>query len=110
MSYKPKHQDAIPALPDKYLELKKEIAKDLNPDILSKAWKEILDALEKMTDEAAKAGPEGIPQINFKDLQTLSPSQKDRIKLRTSTGRPGYYLDASDDNLYLPITCNLGYR
>ena len=45
-------------LPEKYLALKKEIASGLNPNVLRKSWAEVLEALEKMTSESAKLGPE----------------------------------------------------
>jgi hypothetical protein len=92
MSYKPQHQEAIPALPEKYLELKKELAKGLNPDILSKAWKEVLEALEKMTSETAKAGPE-VSEFNSlyrsMTLKYLSRSRtRESLKSTSATSKP----------------------
>jgi hypothetical protein len=49
---------SIGSLPEKYLELKKEIAKGLDPEVLIKSWREVLEGLEKMTNESAKLGPE----------------------------------------------------
>ena len=58
MSYKPKLEESVGHLPEKYLELKKNLAVDLDPEVLSKSWGEVLEALEKMTSESAKLGPE----------------------------------------------------
>jgi len=70
------------SLPEKYLDLKKEIAKGLDPDVLRKSWGEVLEALEKMTSESAKSGPDVIPQVDFSQLQDLPDDQKELIKRR----------------------------
>lgn len=58
MSDKPKIDLSISTLPEKYGNLKKELAKNLDPEVLAKSWGEVLDALQKMTNESAKKGPE----------------------------------------------------
>jgi hypothetical protein len=87
------------SLPEKYLELKKEIAKGLDPEVLTKSWREVLEGLEKMTNESAKMGPEVrgasnrgkarywyvwkiIPQVEFSELQDISSDKTDLIKRR----------------------------
>ena len=57
-SDKPTIDKSVGTLPDKYLALKKEIAQGLDPEVLTRSWREVLQALEKMTSESAKMGPE----------------------------------------------------
>jgi len=82
MSYKPRLEKATGDLPEKYLELKKDLAKDLDPDVLKKSWIEVLEALKKMTSETAQLGQEVIPQIDFTELSDISSEKRELIKRR----------------------------
>jgi len=73
---------SISVLPEKYGTLKKEIASKLNPLTMQKTWGEVLDALQTMTSESAKAGPDIVPQIDFDDLRDLPNATLELIKRR----------------------------
>ncbi|KAJ7824584.1 hypothetical protein B0H14DRAFT_3728287 [Mycena olivaceomarginata] len=69
-------------LPPRFTELKRAIAAT-NPNFeqdLTKAWKEVLAELDKVTKTIAKEGPAYIPQVSFADLDQLSEAQIADIK------------------------------
>ncbi|TFK91415.1 DUF1479-domain-containing protein [Polyporus arcularius HHB13444] len=61
-------------LPPRFVDLKKEIAASY-PDFeanVTKAWGEILAEAEKITKEIASQGSQGVPEIKFDELGSLS--------------------------------------
>lgn len=86
-----------------FLKIKEEIASS-HPDFqerVTRAWGEVLVEMAKVTDDIAKTGPnvrqflvlsysrvltilQYIPQVNFADLDTLSPEVVDEIKRKGS--------------------------
>ncbi|KAF4570972.1 hypothetical protein EYR36_008299 [Pleurotus pulmonarius] len=69
-------------MPPRFVDLKQEIASSY-PDFeqrATKAWNEILGALEEVTKNIAEGGSESIAQVNFSQLDSLTPSKIEMIK------------------------------
>ncbi|KAJ8469327.1 hypothetical protein ONZ45_g16928 [Pleurotus djamor] len=70
------------SFPPRFTELKKEIAASY-PDFeqhITKAWQEVLTTLKDTTHKIAQEGSNGIPQVNFADLENLDQEQVAAIK------------------------------
>ncbi|KAF8645864.1 hypothetical protein AX16_007522 [Volvariella volvacea WC 439] len=73
-------------LPPRFAELKKEIA-GLYPDFevnVTRAWKEIIEELEKVTNVVKNVGSDYIPQVRFADLDKLSEEEVENIRKKGS--------------------------
>ncbi|KAJ7866393.1 hypothetical protein B0H14DRAFT_2347464 [Mycena olivaceomarginata] len=69
-------------LPPRFTEIKRAIASgspNFEQDLI-KAWKEVLDQLNEVTQTIAKEGTAYIPQVSFADLDKLSETQIAEIK------------------------------
>ncbi|KAI0749829.1 DUF1479-domain-containing protein [Daedaleopsis nitida] len=68
--------------PPRLVDLKKEIAASY-PDFEAraiKAWGEILVELEKVTKEIAQEGSQGVPEVAFSELSSLSSERLEELK------------------------------
>ncbi|KAI0076163.1 DUF1479-domain-containing protein [Panus rudis PR-1116 ss-1] len=69
--------------PPRFADLKRDIAESFGPGFqerVTKAWNEILVELKAETANIAREGSEGIPQVDFAELQGLSKDKLDTIK------------------------------
>ncbi|KAH9847534.1 DUF1479-domain-containing protein [Lenzites betulinus] len=68
--------------PPRFVELKKEIAASY-PDFearVTKAWGEILEALDSRTKDIAQKGSQNVPEVNFSELGSVSEERVKDIK------------------------------
>lgn len=83
---KDKIDDLDPAnLPARFAQLKRDIAASSGADFEANAirsWAEIIEELAKRTKEIAAQGSNYIPQVDFTDLDGLSPEQIKSIKTK----------------------------
>lgn len=70
---------AAPTWPERFVQLKKEIAQG-HEEELTRSWKKLVAALKERTDEFIKTGPEYIPRVDYSDLQGLSAEKLAEIK------------------------------
>ena len=69
----------LPVFPERFVALKKEIIPAPSQELLT-AWNDILAQLAVATKAINAAGPDGIPQIDFEDIGSLSAEQVAEIK------------------------------
>lgn len=67
-------------LDDSYIEIKKKLVKD--PSALKESWVRLKKALAEGIEEIKRKGNAVIPQIDFKNLETLSETQRNEIMKR----------------------------
>ncbi|KIJ62876.1 hypothetical protein HYDPIDRAFT_93478 [Hydnomerulius pinastri MD-312] len=70
--------------PSRFLDLKREIVSGTTEEQLTASWNDLLNELAKRTTEIAQAGPNFVPQINFTDLEKLTPEEIDIIRRKGS--------------------------
>ncbi|TFK34927.1 DUF1479-domain-containing protein [Crucibulum laeve] len=81
MVHRPNPTNVLPA---RFALFKQDIASSY-PNFKENAirsWKEVIEALNEVTSEITKAGPDYIPQITFDQLATLKPEEIERFKRR----------------------------
>ncbi|KAH8110499.1 DUF1479-domain-containing protein [Phellopilus nigrolimitatus] len=72
--------DEHSTLPPRFIDLKTELVKDR--DRLQNAWNDLLAQLKSSVEETKKEGSNIIPQVEFSELQNLSPDKFKDIKRR----------------------------
>ncbi|KAF8556553.1 DUF1479-domain-containing protein [Imleria badia] len=70
--------------PSRFLDLKHKIVSATTEERLTASWNDILSELAKRTAEIAEAGPDFIPQVDFADLEQLTPEKIDVIRHKGS--------------------------
>jgi len=74
-----------PHLPDRFAELKREIAESHGPDFalrISRAWKEVIEQLSKLTGDIQEASSGFIPEVSFSGLEQLTDGEIAHIRQR----------------------------
>ncbi|KAJ3560096.1 hypothetical protein NP233_g11059 [Leucocoprinus birnbaumii] len=70
--------------PPRFLDLKREIAASF-PDFkerATQAWKEVIEELVKFSEKVSEVGTNYIPQVEYAELDELSPDELEMIKRR----------------------------
>jgi len=70
--------------PSSFLDLKRKLVSATTQERLIASWNDILGELATRTAEIAQAGPNFIPQVNFADLEKLTPEEIDVITRKGS--------------------------
>ncbi|KAF8135193.1 hypothetical protein EV363DRAFT_1322754 [Boletus edulis] len=70
--------------PPRFLDLKRKIVSETTQERLTASWNDLLGELATRTAEIAKAGPDFVPQVNFADLDKLTPEEISVIKRKGS--------------------------
>ncbi|KAI9566894.1 hypothetical protein HD554DRAFT_2024990 [Boletus coccyginus] len=70
--------------PSRFLDLKRELVLATTQERLTTSWNDILGELATRTAEIAQAGPNFLPQVNFADLDKLTPEEIEMIKCKGS--------------------------
>ncbi|KAN0092612.1 Protein of unknown function (DUF1479) domain containing protein [Tylopilus felleus] len=70
--------------PSRFVDLKRKIVSTTTPERLTAAWNDILAELATRTAEIARAGPDFVPQVNFADLDKLTPEEVNIIRRKGS--------------------------
>ncbi|KAH0833477.1 hypothetical protein J3R83DRAFT_12598 [Lanmaoa asiatica] len=70
--------------PSRFLDLKREIVSMTTQERLTASWNGVLIELATRTAEIAQAGTNFVPQVNFADLEKLTPNEIDVIKRKGS--------------------------
>ncbi|KAG8937103.1 hypothetical protein FRC02_006303 [Tulasnella sp. 418] len=65
--------------PPRFVQLKQELSRG-KEEFIKTAWNEVLDELATQTKVIAETGPAYVPQVDFADLQKLTPAEIDKIK------------------------------
>ncbi|KAF9233173.1 hypothetical protein BU15DRAFT_54284 [Melanogaster broomeanus] len=66
--------------PSRFLDLKREIVSATTEERLTASWADLLNELTKRTAEIAQEGPDFITQIDFANLEKLTPEELDGIR------------------------------
>ncbi|KAG6337106.1 hypothetical protein ID866_1980 [Astraeus odoratus] len=67
-------------MPARFIELKRQIIAAATEERLMASWTDLLQEMAKRTSEIVQHGPDHIPQVNFNDLDNLTPEQLDVIR------------------------------
>ncbi|KAF8553881.1 hypothetical protein OG21DRAFT_1522793, partial [Imleria badia] len=70
--------------PSRFLDLKHRIVSATTEERLTATWNDLLGELTTRTAQIAEAGPDFIPQVNFADLEKLTPEEIEAIRRKGS--------------------------
>lgn len=62
------------------IQYKRDIVEEYGKDNIVRAWVKVCAELEKITVDIAARGTSAIPEVDFKDIFTLSDSERQKLK------------------------------